>query len=87
MYIHSNLIQHKNIGHNKAQLLAILPVRAENGGQSYWKCDPPFYLPLKSSELDAIDIKIENENGVAFPFTPNTNVIMRLHFRRRPHTI
>ena len=87
MYIHSNLIQHQNIGHNKAQLLAIVPVRAAHGGQSYWKCDPPFYLPLKSSELDTIDIKIENEKGEPFPFTPNTNVIMRLHFRRRPHTI
>ena len=87
MYIHSNIIQHQNVGHQKAQLLAIVPVRAEHGGQKYWKCDPPFYLPLKTSELDSFDIKIENELGEPFPFTPDTNVIIRLHFRRRPHTI
>ena len=87
MYIHSNLIQHQNIGHNKSQLLGIVPIQAAHRGQSYWKCDPPFYLPLKSSELDAIDIKIENEKGEPFPFTPNTNVIIRLHFRRASRPI
>ena len=87
MHIHSNIIQHQNVGHRKAQLLGIVPVRAEHGGQKYWKCDPPFYLPLKTSELDSIEIKIENEIGEPFPFTPDTNVIIRLHFRRRPNTI
>ena len=87
MYIHSNIIQHQNIGHQKAQLLAIVPVRAEHGGQKYWKCDPPFYLPLKTSELDSFDINIENEKGEPFSFTSVTNVIIRLHFRRGPTTI
>ena len=87
MYIHSNIIQHQNVGHQKAQLLAIVPVRAEHRGQKYWKCDPPFYFPLKTSELESIDFNIENEKGEPFPFTPDTNVIIRLHFRRRPHTI
>ena len=82
MYIHSNIIQHQNLGHQKAQLLAIVPVRTAHGEQSYWKCDPPFYIPLKTSELDSIDIKILNEKGEPFPFTPDTNVIIRLHFRR-----
>jgi len=87
MYIHSNIIQHQNVGHQKAQLLALVPVRADHGGQKYWKCDPPFYIPLKTSELDTIDIKILNEKGEPFPFPPDTNVIIRLHFRRRPHSI
>ena len=82
MYIHSNIIQHQNVGHQKAQLLAIVPVRTAQGEQSYWKCDPPFYLSLKTSELDSIDIKILNEKGEPFPFPPDTNVIIRLHFRR-----
>ena len=82
MYIHSNIIQHQNVGHQKAQLLSIVPVRPAHGEKSYWKCDPPFYLSLKTSELDSIDIKILNEKGEPFPFTPDTNVIIRLHFRR-----
>ena len=82
MYIHSNIIQHQNVGHQKAQLLAIVPVRSGHGEQSYWKCDPPLYLSLKTSELDSIDIQILNEKGESFPFPPDTNVIIRLHFRR-----
>jgi hypothetical protein len=82
MYIHSNIIQHQNFGHQKAQLLAIVPVRSGQGEQSYWKCDPPLYLPLKTSELDSIDIKILNEKGEPFPFSPDKNLIIRLHFRR-----
>ena len=82
MYIHSNIIQHQNVGHQKAQLLSIVPVRTTQGEQSYCKCDPPFYLPLTTSELDSIDIKIVNEKGEPFPFPPDTNVIIRLHFRR-----
>jgi len=82
MYIHSNIIQHQNVGHQKAQLLAIVPVRRAHGEHSYWKCDPPYYLPLTTSELDSIHIKILNEKGEPFPFTPDTNVIIRLHFRR-----
>ena len=87
MYIHFNLIQHQNIANTRAQILAIVPVRTAQGGQSYWKCDPPFYLPLRTKELHSLEIKIENEKGELFPFTPNSNLIIRLHFRRRPHTI
>ena len=71
----SFIIQQQNVGHQKAQLLAIVPVRTAQGAQSYLKCDPPFYLALTTSELDSIDIKILNEKGEPFPFTPDTNVI------------
>ena len=33
MYIHSDIIQHQNVGQQKAQLLGIVPVRAEHKGQ------------------------------------------------------
>ena len=84
---HTDIIQHQNFGQQKAQLLSIVPVRAEHRVQKYWKCDPPFYLPLKTSELDSIEIKIDIHIGELFPFTPDTNVIIRLHFTRKPHTI
>ena len=87
MYIHSNIIKHQNVGHQKAQLLAIVAVRTAQDAQSYWNCDPQFYLHVKPSELDSIEIKILNKKGEPFPFKPKTNVIIRLHFRRRPHTI
>ena len=47
MYIHSNIIQHQNIGHKKAQLLAIVPVRAWRPVRT-WR---PKVLEVRSSIL------------------------------------
>ena len=53
--------------------------------QQFYSFNPPYYMPLKKSRFDTLDIQLNTDWGAPFPFTddPNNRVCCRVHFRKR----
>ena len=83
MFVYSDIIKYQTVGDVQAPLLGVLPVKGESKHQSYWACQPPYYIPIVSNNFNTINIRLCTDSGDPFPLVDNGKVICRLHFRRK----
>ena len=62
-------------------MLGYFPIQSKWGDQSYWNFNPPYYVKVKESSIQAISVRLCDEKGETVTFESGT-VICRLQFRR-----
>ena len=87
MFIYSNIIDYQIVGDTLTPLLGVVPVKSGARQQSHWTFAPPYYIPVKTSDLNIIGIQLKTDTGDAYPIASNGKVVLRLHFRRRRHLL
>ena len=84
MFVYCSIIKESYVAEKIVPLLRCFetPLDANYGGQIALNFDNPQYIPVRSKEIDNIEIKIKNEDGDPFPFE-HGRVLVVLHFRRK----
>lgn len=94
VYIYSDIIKSQIVGDALAPLLGVAPVVhtsvsdvATSGKFSklqYWCFNPTYYMPLRLSRFDTIDMLLCTDEGLEVVFGSDVDkVVCRLHFQRR----
>ena len=91
LYVYSNVGQYQLVGDTEAQLLSVIPVLDQPTGNqknvqlAYFACNPVYYIPVKMDVFQVIEIQLDTDKNLAFPFINNENekVVARLDFRRK----
>ena len=83
IFIYSKIIEYQIVGDTLTPLLGILPVKSGALEQTHWTFTPPYYIPVKTTELDIIGIQLKSDTGDPYPLAASAKVVVRLHFRRR----
>lgn len=83
IFIYSDIARYQLVGDIQAPLLAVVPVKGEDGTQQDWTFNPPYYIPVNKRSIETIEIKLANEFGEEIPFLPGGLAIIRLNFRRK----
>jgi hypothetical protein len=81
MYVYSDIASDQPVGDTEVPLLGVLPVQGLFPEQSYWACNPAFYVPVAKKYVDTVEIQLNTDDGRLVPFTEG-KVLVRLHFRR-----
>jgi len=95
IFVYSNIVKYQLVGDTEAPLLGIVPINFSSEStvlsashetrQQYYTFNPPYYIPLITTQFDIIEIQLNTDWGSPFPFKddPNSKVICRLDFRKR----
>ena len=83
IYIYCDVIKHQLVGDSEVRLLGVAPVKGERDSIAYWTFNPPYYIPIITPTIEDIEIQLNTEDGLAFPFTSNSKIVVRLHLRKR----
>jgi hypothetical protein len=83
LYVYADVVQQQHVGDVMAPLIGYVNVNGKPGDRISHTCNPPIYLPVARSYIDAISVRITDENGqnVMFPDLFE-HVVLRLHFRK-----
>ena len=83
LYVYADIVEYQRVGNVMAPLIAYVDVTDSPGERVGHICNPPIYLPVNKSYIDAIHIRITDEHGDD-PMFPDDieNVVVRLHFRK-----
>ena len=84
IYVYCDVIKHQLVGDSEVRLLGVAPVRGERDSICYWTFNPPYYIPIINQTIEDIEIQLNTEDVLPFPFTSNSNVVVRLHLRKKP---
>ena len=82
MYINSDLIETQYVGNTRSNVLRIIAPVMKKGQIETFNFAPIFYLPLRVSKFNTIEINITGDTGQLVPFDGGTVVIV-LHLRRK----
>ncbi len=84
MFVYCNVIENQLIGNKSAPLLRVVCPDEHNSGNSTVseKYIKPYYLKVNKSYIDAIQISIQTEEGLPYPFKTGTPLVLKLQFRR-----
>ncbi len=83
MYIYSDICEYQLIGDSQAPLLGILPIDGQHKQQRYWSFVPPYYIGVTRAFLSEIELRICTDTGDLLPFTSDSTVVVRIHFRKK----
>jgi len=86
VYVYSDLVRYQLVGDAMAPLLGVVPVEPKSKPDTllYWGFNPPYYLPLRMSRFDTIQIALCADTGKELEFRrEDDKVTCRLHFRCR----
>ena len=83
MYIYSDICEYQLIGDSQAPLLGILPIDGHHKQQRYWSFVPPYYIGVTRAFLSEIELRICTDTGDLLPFTNDSTVVVRIHFRKK----
>ena len=83
MYIYSDICEYQLVGDSQAPLLGILPIDGQHKQQRYWSFVPPYYIGVTKSYLSEIELRICTDTGDLVPFTSDSAVVVRIHFRKK----
>ena len=73
----------QHVGDVMAPLLGYVDIHGMPGDRISHTCNPPIYLPVHKSYIDATHVRITDEHGQNVMFPDNiANVVLRLHFRK-----
>jgi hypothetical protein len=81
MYIYSDLVSYSTVGDIKSPLLRVVNASSTRGETSRITFSKPYFIPVSRKEIDTIEVNINNERGLPFPFEYGKSVVT-LHFRR-----
>jgi hypothetical protein len=83
LYVYADVVEPQHVGDTMAPLIGYADIRGKPGDRISHTCNPPVYLPVAKSYIDAIRVRITDERGdnVMFPDLLE-NVVVRLHFRK-----
>ena len=83
LYVYADVVQQQHVGDVMAPLTGYASVNGKPGDRISHTCNPPIYLPVVKSFIDAISVRITDEHGqdVMFPDL-REHVVLRLHFRK-----
>lgn len=81
-YVYSDVIQPVVVGHDQVPLLRTVEVPQNEGGGVVTKSyNPPHYLPLRSNDIEEIEINITTGTGELVHFNGGI-AIVKLHFKQ-----
>ena len=83
MYIYSDICDYQLVGDSQAPLLGILPIDGQHKQQRYWSFVPPYYIGVTRAFLSEIELRICTDTGDLLPFTSDSTVVVRIHFRKK----
>ena len=84
-YVYTDIIQAVPVGHDDVQLLRTVDIPHGEVGEVITRTYPvPHYIPLRSNNIDEIEININKGSGDLFYFNGGL-VIVKLHFRQSSH--
>ena len=86
MYINSDLIETQYVGNTRSNVLRIIAPVMKKGQIETFNFDPIFYLPLRVSKFNTIEINITGDTGQLVPFDGGAVVIV-LHLRRKHNVL
>jgi len=81
IFLYSNFTNYVLVGNTQTPLLGYFPVQTSWGEQGYWSFNPPYYVPVKESQIHTIEMRLCTDTGDDIQFESG-NVICRLNFRR-----
>lgn len=82
-YVYTDIIQAVPVGHDDVQLLRTVDIPHGDVGEVITRTYPvPHYVPLRSNNIDEIEINISKGSGDLVYFNGGL-VIVKLHFRQR----
>jgi hypothetical protein len=83
LYVYADVVEPQHVGDVMAPLIGYVNVYGKPGDRISHTCNPPIYLPVIKSYIDAISVRITDECGknAMFPDLLE-HVTLRLHFRK-----
>jgi hypothetical protein len=83
LHVHADIVEPQHVGDVMVPLVGYVDVNGKPGDRISHTCNPPVYLPVAKSYIDAIRVRLNDERGenVMFPDLLD-NVVLRLHFRK-----
>ena len=82
IYINSDLIQTQFVGNVRANVLRVIAPIQKKGEIETFIFNPIFYLPLRITKFNTIEINITSDTGTLVPFDGGVVVVV-LHLRRK----
>ena len=82
LYIYKDVIQNQLVGHVRAPLLGVVPVKPRYGDKTYVTYEQPHLLPLKRPTSQILEINIRSDTGEQVSFESG-KLIVTLVFRRK----
>lgn len=82
MYLYSDIVDYSLVGDTKAPLLRVIDTQGTYGDMISTTFTHPHYIPVARSDLETVQININNELGKPVPFEFGKAVVT-LHFRRK----
>jgi len=84
IYVYTNIIDYQYVGQTSAQLLGVVSVNNEFNNTCHTIYVSPHYLPVLDNKIESIRIFMRDGLGNKIKFnSSHSNVIYKLHFRRR----
>ena len=83
LFIYTNIVEHRSVGHTLVPLLRILPIpKMKQTMNHVFTFQNIHYLPVRRSIYDSLEIDIRSITGAAVPFQRG-QVLVTLHIRRK----
>ena len=86
LYVYCDLVDAQLVGDTHAPLLRIVNVEGKHGEMIRHTFHTPYFLPLRSQEIETVEVYIRDETGSKVPFQGG-KVIVTLAFRKRRPTL
>ena len=83
LYVYSDIVELSHVGNSQIPIMGFLPITTHFQENGHWVFNPPLYVKVKDKIINSITIKICTGTGENFPIEDG-EVIIRLHFHRRP---
>jgi hypothetical protein len=83
LHVHDDIVEPQHVGNAMAPLVGYVNISGKPGDRISHTCNPPIYLPVGKSYIDAIRVHTTDEHGENVIFPDNVeNLVTRLHFRQ-----
>ena len=81
LYVYTDLIQEKIVGHRSVPLLRVVPVEGEYGSNVYREYIKPLYVPISHNTFRTVEVNILDSAARKIPFQSGKLTIV-LHLRK-----
>jgi hypothetical protein len=81
VYVYSDLIQEKIVGHRSVPLLRVVPAEGKYGNNVYREYIKPLYIPISHNTFRTVEVNILDSAGRKIPFQSGKLTIV-LHLRK-----
>ena len=84
LHVQANIVEPQHVGDAMVPLVGYVDITGKPGDRVCHTCNPPIYLRVDTSYINAIEVRITDEQGQIVMFPNNIeNVVLRLHFRKK----